>query len=294
MLEKLGPTFLAGVPAIVKPASSTAYVTEACVRIMLDTGLLPDGALQFIAGSVGDLLEHLNCQDVVSFTGSAATAQKLQSHPVIARESVRFVAERDSLNATVLGPDCTADTPEFELFVKEVVREMTVKAGQKCTAIRRTFVPPHSSIKLSRRSSRGFRKSSSAIPRTEGVTMGALVSERQLRDVRATVAEIAKEARIVFGDPETPPAEGAPSSPRSCCAATLPGRRPAFTTRRRSGRSRRSCRMATSPDAIRLCNRGQGSLVMSLFTHDPAVASRRRDGRRRLSWSSADRRSGLR
>src|SRR3954463_2584238 len=135
MLENLGPTLLAGVPAIVKPGSSTGYLTEACVRIMIEAGVLPNGALQLIMGSTGDLVDHLTCQDVVSFTGSAATAMKLQTHKVIARESVRFVAERDSLNASILGPDAGPGTPEFDLFVKEVAREMTVKAGQKCTAI---------------------------------------------------------------------------------------------------------------------------------------------------------------
>src|SRR5918999_501825 len=141
MLEKLGPTLLAGVPAIVKPASATGYLAEAAFRIMIEAGVLPPGTLQLIMGGVGDLLDHLTCQDVVSFTGSAATAMKLQSHPVIARESVRFVAERDSLNASILGPDAAPGTPEFDLFVAEVVREMTVKAGQKCTAIRRAMVP---------------------------------------------------------------------------------------------------------------------------------------------------------
>ena len=141
MLEKLAPTLLAGMPAIVKPASSTAYLCEAAVRIMIDTGLLPDGALQLIVGGVGDLFDHLTGQDVVSFTGSASTALKLKSHPTVLRESVKFVAEQDSLNASILGPDAAPGTPEFDLFVKEVVNEMTVKAGQKCTAIRRAIVP---------------------------------------------------------------------------------------------------------------------------------------------------------
>jgi oxepin-CoA hydrolase/3-oxo-5,6-dehydrosuberyl-CoA semialdehyde dehydrogenase len=129
MLEKLAPTFLAGVPAIVKPASATSYLTEAAVRVMLEANVLPKGALQLIVGSTGDLFEHLTTQDVVSFTGSAATANKLKAHPVIVRESVRFVAEQDSLNASVLGPDAKADSPEFDLFIKEVAKEMTVKAG---------------------------------------------------------------------------------------------------------------------------------------------------------------------
>ncbi|HEX3943318.1 MAG TPA: aldehyde dehydrogenase family protein, partial [Rhizomicrobium sp.] len=137
MLEKLAPTLLAGVPVITKPATASAYVAEAAFRILIEAKILPEGAVQLIVGPTGDLFDHLTGQDIVSFTGSADTAQKLQRHPVIAREAVRFIAERDSLNAAVLGPDATPDQPEFELFINEVVREMTAKAGQKCTAIRR-------------------------------------------------------------------------------------------------------------------------------------------------------------
>lgn len=185
MLEKLGPTLLAGVPAIVKPATATAQVAEHAVRIMIEANVLPNGALQFIAGGIGDMFEHLTCQDVVSFTGSAATAMKLQSHPVIARESVRFVAERDSINASVLGPDADVDSPEFELFIKEVVREMTVKAGQKCTAIRRAFVPR--GLLDAAQSALVARLAKVVVgdPAIEGVTMGALVGLSQREDVRA-------------------------------------------------------------------------------------------------------------
>ena len=141
MLEKLAPALLAGVPAIVKPASSTAYLTELMVRHIHASGILPDGALQLICGGVGDLFDHLNCQDTVAFTGSKSTAEFLQQHPRVVSESVAFTAETDSLNASVLGPDAVPGTPEFDLYIKEVVREMTVKAGQKCTAIRRSIVP---------------------------------------------------------------------------------------------------------------------------------------------------------
>ena len=273
MLEKLGPTLLAGVPAIVKPASSTAYVTEACVRIMIEANVLPDGALQLVTGSVGDLLDHLTCQDIVSFTGSAATAQKLQAHPVMTRESVRFVAERDSLNATVLGPDCTPDTPEFELFVKEVVREMTVKAGQKCTAIRRTFVPANLIEAVQEAIAARLSKVVVGDPSVEGVTMGALVSERQLADVRAAVAELATEARIVFGDPNTPPAPGGSFMSPILLRCDDPWHAVAVHDREAFGPVSTLMPYADLADAVRLCNRGQGSLVMSLFTHDPAVAS---------------------
>ena len=133
--------FIAGVPSIVKPASQTAYLTEAAVRIMVDSGLLPEGSLQLICGSAGDLLDHLDGQDSVGFTGSASTAAMLRAHPNVISRSVPFVAEADSLNSAILSPSATPGTPEFDLFVREVVREMTVKAGQKCTAIRRAFVP---------------------------------------------------------------------------------------------------------------------------------------------------------
>ena len=141
MLEKLAPTLLAGVPAIVKPATQTSYLTERVFRRIIESGLLPEGAVQLICGGVGDLFEHLTCQDAVSFTGSASTALRLRQHPAVSAHAVRFTAETDSLNSSILGPDAVAGTPELELFVREVVREMTVKAGQKCTAIRRALVP---------------------------------------------------------------------------------------------------------------------------------------------------------
>src|SRR3954468_5987500 len=141
MLEKLAPTLLAGVPAIVKPASATAYLTEAAFKSMIEAGVVPPGAIQLIVGGVGDLFDHLTGQDVVSFTGSAHTGRMLKSSRSIIENSVRFNQEADSLNFSMLGPDAVPGSAEFDLFVKEVVREMTAKAGQKCTAIRRTFVP---------------------------------------------------------------------------------------------------------------------------------------------------------
>src|SRR5271155_5199396 len=141
MLEKLAPTLLAGMPAIVKPATATAYLTELVVRRIIESKILPEGALQLVCGSLGDLFHHLTCQDTVSFTGSAHTAAPLRVHPAVIRHAVPFIAETDSLNSSILAPDAAPGTPEFDLFVKEVVREMTVKAGQKCTAIRKALVP---------------------------------------------------------------------------------------------------------------------------------------------------------
>ena len=141
LLEKFAPTFLAGMPCIGKPATATSYLTEAAVRIMLDSGLLPEGALQLVIGGTGDLLDRLEGPDIVTFTGSADTAAKLRVQPNLIRHSVPFNAEADSLNCAILAPDVTPDDPEFDLFIKEVAREITVKAGQKCTAIRRAIVP---------------------------------------------------------------------------------------------------------------------------------------------------------
>src|SRR5215212_10782223 len=163
-LEKLAPAFLAGVPTIVKPASQTAYLTEAVVREIIESGLLPEGSLQLLAGSATGLLDGLAGQDLVFFTGSAATARKLRSTPAVIANSVRFNAEADSLNCAVLGPDATSETPEFELFVKQLVTEMTVKAGQKCTAIRRALVPRELVDDVVRRPASGWRGSSSVRP----------------------------------------------------------------------------------------------------------------------------------
>src|SRR4051812_28863393 len=187
MLEKLAPTLLAGVPAIVKPATASAYVAEAAFRIMIEAEVLPPGALQLIVGTTGDLFDHLTGQDIVSFTGSAQTAQKLQRHPVIARESVRFIAERDSLNAAVLGPDATQDAPEFALFIKEVVREMTAKAGQKCTAIRRALVPAFFIDAAEAALKERLARVVIGNPRDEKTQMGALVSAAQRDDVRKQI-----------------------------------------------------------------------------------------------------------
>jgi oxepin-CoA hydrolase/3-oxo-5,6-dehydrosuberyl-CoA semialdehyde dehydrogenase len=273
MLEKLGPTLLAGVPAIVKPGSSTGYLTEACVRIMIEAGVLPNGALQLIMGSTGDLMDHLTCQDVVSFTGSAATAMKLQTHPVIARESVRFVAERDSLNASILGPEAGPGTPEFDLFVKEVAREMTVKAGQKCTAIRRAMAPAQHLDAVQAALSERLAKVRIGDPREEGVQMGPLASQAQLRSVREAVAELSKSARIVSGDPDASPVagNGAFISP-ILLRSDDPWGSDAVHDVEAFGPVSTLMPYRDLDDAIALANRGMGSLALSLFTFDPKTA----------------------
>ncbi|GAA0733156.1 phenylacetic acid degradation bifunctional protein PaaZ [Sphingomonas japonica] len=277
MLEKLGPTWLAGMPAIVKPAQATGYVSEACVQLLLDTGLLPEGALQLVSGSAGDLLDHLGGQDVVAFTGSAATAQKLQNHSVIAREAVRFTAERDSLNASILGPDAEPGSPEFDLFVREVVREMTVKAGQKCTAIRRALVPSSLIDDVQDAVSARLAKIVVGDPAVEGVRMGALVSRAQRDDVRARVTELAAEARLVHGSLSDVALTGDGLESGAFLSPLLlraddPGSASLIHEVEAFGPVATLMPYRDLDDAVMLANRGKGSLVMSVFTHDAAVA----------------------
>jgi len=273
MLEKLGPTLLAGVPAIVKPGSSTGYLTEACVRIMIEADVLPRGALQLIMGSTGDLLDHLTLQDVVSFTGSAATAMRLQSHPVIARESVRFVAERDSLNASILGPDAAPGTPEFDLFVKEIAREMTVKAGQKCTAIRRAMAPAEHLDAVQEALAARLAQVKIGDPRDEATQMGPLASFAQRDSVRAAVAELAKSARIVSGDPDADPLAGGAFLQPILLRSDDPWGSPAIHDVEPFGPVATIMPYGDLDDAIALANRGMGSLALSLFTFDQEVAT---------------------
>ena len=202
MLEKLAPAFLAGVPSVVKPAPQTAYVTERCVRIIAESGLLPEGSLQLLLGDVDGLLDGLTGQDLLSFTGSAATAARLRAHPAVVGSSVRFSAEADSLNACVLGPDGKPGTPEFELFVREVAREMTAKAGQKCTAIRRAFVPRGLADVVEEALRASLGKVVVGDPRDEATRMGALVSIEQRDAVLRSVTRLAAGGRVAVGDPE--------------------------------------------------------------------------------------------
>ena len=277
MLEKLAPTLLAGVPAIVKPATATCYVTELAVKIMLDSGILPAGALQLVSGGLGDMLDRLTCQDVVSFTGSAQTAFKLRSAPHILRNSIRFVAEQDSLNASILGPDATPGTPEFDLFVKEVHREMTTKAGQKCTAIRRIIAPKAQVDAVIEALNARLAKTVIGDPRAEATRMGALVSNSQKRDVLEKAAIIGTEAERVFGDPDNFDVHGASASKGAFLPPML------FHCGNPDAAERVHDTEAFGPvstvmgyrdldHAIALANRGEGSLVASVITHDPEVA----------------------
>ncbi|WP_292911888.1 phenylacetic acid degradation bifunctional protein PaaZ [Niveispirillum sp.] len=275
MLEKLAPTLLAGVPAIVKPGTATAYVTEAAFRVMIETGQLPPGVLQLIVGGTGDLFDHLTGQDVVSFTGSAHTAAKLQNHPAIAREGVRFVAERDSLNAAILGPDATPDSPEFALFVKEVAREMTVKAGQKCTAIRRALVPAVLIDDVQAALTAALSKVVVGDPAREGVTMGALVGLSQLADVRSKVALLSREARIVHGD--AAPVAGTDERGAFIAPVLLraddPDRAELLHEVEAFGPVATLMPYRDVAHAAAIANRGKGSLALSIVTNSSEAAT---------------------
>jgi len=279
MLEKLAVNLLAGVPAIVKPASQTAYLTERMFRDMIASGIFPEGSLQLICGSVGDLFELLECQDVVSFTGSAATGRRLRAHPVVQRNSVRFTMEADSLNFSLLGPDATPDQPEFELFIKEVAREMTTKTGQKCTAIRRVFVPRA----LLEPATEALRKRLSKVvvgdPSVEGVTMGALASLAQRDEVRARVRELQQAAELVHGSLEGFSVTGADAEkgaflPPILLRCSDPKSKASAVVHEVEAFGPVSTLMPydSVEDAIDLVRRGEGSLVGSVFTYDNGFA----------------------
>jgi oxepin-CoA hydrolase/3-oxo-5,6-dehydrosuberyl-CoA semialdehyde dehydrogenase len=199
MLEKIAVNLLAGMPAIVKPATVTSYLTEAVVKEIIAGNILPEGALQLICGSAGDLLDHVTSQDVVSFTGSASTGLMLKSNLNILRENVPFNMEADSLNCIVLGNDVTPDKPEWDIFVKEVRKEMTLKAGQRCTGIRRIFVPENKMEDLWKAIAKSLAQTTIGNPLNEKVRMGSLAGEGQRSEVRSQVQKLLASSQIVYG-----------------------------------------------------------------------------------------------
>jgi oxepin-CoA hydrolase/3-oxo-5,6-dehydrosuberyl-CoA semialdehyde dehydrogenase len=201
-LEKLAPALIAGVPTLIKPASQTAYVTARLVELIIGSGLLPEGALQLVCGSAGTLLDHLTEHDLVGFTGSAATAQRLRTHPNVVARSVRFNAEADSLNCSILGPEAGPGTPEFDLYVGQLVTEMTVKTGQRCTAIRRALVPADQLDAVVEAVAAQLAGVVVGSPAQESVRMGPLASLGQREEVRRSLKALAGAAAIVFGDPD--------------------------------------------------------------------------------------------
>ena len=282
LLEKFAPTFLAGMPCIAKPATATSYLTEALVRMMFDSGLLPKGSLQLIIGATGDLLDRLESQDVVTFTGSADTAAKLRGNRNLIEKSISFNAEADSLNCAILAPDVTPDDEEFDLFVKEVVREMTVKAGQKCTAIRRAIVPRQHLDLVAARLRDRLAKVVVGDPSVEGVKMGALASAAQVRDVAERVGTLSHGNEIVFGAAHgfAPVGEGvgkgsffAPtlllcrSGIDSAAAHDVEAFGPVSTLMPYDAAG------GSVDEALTLAALGKGSLVATLVTRDPRIAA---------------------
>lgn len=280
LLEKLAPTFLAGMPCIAKPATATSYLTEALVRLIAESGLLPEGALQLVIGGTGDLLDHLQGSDVVTFTGSADTAAKLRVHANLVRSSVPFNAEADSLNCAILAPDVGPDDEEFDLFVKEVAREMTVKAGQKCTAIRRAIVPRRHLDAVATKLRERLAKVTVGDPALEAVRMGALASHAQAADVAERVTQLRSVATLVtdaggfapLGEGTT---EGAFFAPTlllcdkpfdSDAVHDVEAFGPVSTLLPYDDAS-------GIDEALALAARGRGSLVGTLVTKTPAIAA---------------------
>jgi oxepin-CoA hydrolase / 3-oxo-5,6-dehydrosuberyl-CoA semialdehyde dehydrogenase len=275
-LEKMAPALIAGVPTLVKPASQTAYLTARLVELIIESGILPEGSLQLLCGSAGDLLDHLGEQDLLSFTGSASTAHRLRAHPNVVARSVRFNAEADSLNCSILGPDATPGTPGFDLYIKQLVTEMTVKAGQKCTAIRRAFVPAAQLDAVIDAARARLEKIIVGNPADESVRMGALASLDQREEVRRSLKALESAGRLVFGDPEHVQVTGADADHGAFISPLLvrcddAGRAepheveafgPVSTVMGYSG----------TGEVIELAARGRGSLAGSVVTGDAGFA----------------------
>jgi oxepin-CoA hydrolase/3-oxo-5,6-dehydrosuberyl-CoA semialdehyde dehydrogenase len=279
MLEKVAPALLAGVPVVVKPATPTAYVAEAAVRLMIDSGALPEGAVQLVCGSLGDAFDHLTGQDSVYFTGSAATATKLRSHPTVLAESVRFTAEADSLNASVLGPAAVPGTAEFDLYVKEVAREMTTKAGQRCTAIRRALVPSGLVDQVVAALADRLAKVVVGDPRRDDVRMGPLVSQEQRGEVQRALATLAEGAEIAVGGPDGKfdPLGDEAGAGAFLAPTVLVARNPTLPAVHDVEPFGPVCTVVPYggvDEAIDLARLGKGSLVVSVFTPDAAEAAR--------------------
>jgi 3,4-dehydroadipyl-CoA semialdehyde dehydrogenase len=273
--EKVAVAFLAGVPVLAKPATATALLSHAMVEDVVKAGVLPEGALSLVCGSAGDLIDHLDRRDAIAFTGSAETAAKLRSHPNVVRNSIRFNAEADSLNSSLLGPDAAAGSPEFDLFVREVHREMTVKAGQKCTAIRRAFVPRALADAVSDALVAAIGKTVVGNPRNETVRMGPIVDKAQQKNVLDGLAQLKREAKAITGDTlalvDADPAKGAFVAP-TLLRCDRPAEAKAVHEIEVFGPATTLMPYDGADQAFALAARGGGSLVASVFTADDAFA----------------------
>ncbi len=277
MLEKIAVNLLAGVPAIVKPATITSYLTEAFVKEIINSGILPNGALQLICGSANGILDHVQNQDIVTFTGSATTGRMLKSNPRLLEEAVPFNMEADSLNCIVLGEDAVPGTPEFELFVKEIRKEMTTKCGQKCTAIRRVFVPEHLVEDVQISLGKALAKTTIGDPAVEGVRMGALAGKVQVEEVKERVATLAASSQIVFGDLNNFEVMGANKEKGAFLSPILMVQENPFKYTEvheveAFGPVSTIMPYKSLDEAIELANMGKGSLCCSIATADDRIA----------------------
>lgn len=277
MLEKCAVNWMAGVPAVVKPATNTSFLTEAVVREIIASGILPEGALQLINGSARSILDTVESQDVVTFTGSADTGRMLKAHPRIIQEAVPFTMEADSLNASILGEDAVPGTQEFDLFIKEVRTEMTVKAGQKCTAIRRVIVPENLVEDVQIALGKALSKVTIGDPRLKEVRMGSLVSLDQVQEVRERVQELSKTASIVYGDLDKIDVVGADAKKGAFLAPVVlrednPFKNLAVHETEAFGPVSTIMPYKNLDEAIELAKMGKGSLVSSIATNDDKIA----------------------
>lgn len=277
MLEKCAVNWMAGVPAVVLPAPSSSYLAEAVARTIIASGILPEGALQIINGTVRTILDTVESQDVVTFTGSATTGRLLKAHPRIIQEAVPFTMEADSLNASILGEDAVPGTPEFNLFIKEVRKEMTVKAGQKCTAIRRIIVPENRVEDVQIALGKALDKVTIGDPRLKEVRMGSLVSKQQVEAVRDSVNDLAKEAQIVYGSLDTIETIGADANKGAFISPILlradhPFQNTIIHEREAFGPVSTIMPYKNLDEAITLAQMGKGSLVSSIATNDDKIA----------------------
>jgi oxepin-CoA hydrolase/3-oxo-5,6-dehydrosuberyl-CoA semialdehyde dehydrogenase len=276
MLEKIAVNLMAGVPAIVKPATLTSFLTEAMVKDIIDSNILPAGTLQLICGSANGILDHVTNQDVVTFTGSASTGKMLKAHPRLLEEAVPFNMEADSLNASILGEDAVPGTEEFDLFIKEVQREMTVKAGQKCTAVRRIIVPEKLVEDVQIALGKRLAQTVIGNPAVEGVRMGSLAGLEQVKEVKEKVAQLSASQKIVFGDIDNFEVTGADKSKGAFLSPILFLNENPFTNTdchniEAFGPVSTIIPYKTLDEAIELANMGKGSLVCSIVTNDDKI-----------------------
>jgi oxepin-CoA hydrolase / 3-oxo-5,6-dehydrosuberyl-CoA semialdehyde dehydrogenase len=277
MLEKIAVNLLAGMPAVVKPATVTSYLTEAVVREIIASGILPEGALQLICGSAGDLLDHVTSQDVVTFTGSASTGLMLKSNPVILRENVPFNMEADSLNCMVLGADVVPGMPEWDIFVKEVRKEMTLKAGQRCTGVRRIFVPDNRMEEMWKALAASLSQTVIGNPLNEKVRMGSLAGETQRKEVKEQVRKLLSSSQIIYGSLDSVEVLDADAGSGAFVSPVLLMNEHPFVSKEAHeveafGPVSTIMPYKTAEESIALSKLGKGSLVTTIVTADNRIA----------------------